>query len=149
MVTICTYNARTLAFESSLEDWLMQARMIRYDVISQAETRRRHPFDVAYNTGEELFLGTCDSREVGGVGALVNMNTVVDNIDEEYDRLIQHLHASAIKAECSIVTKRRLFPETLELIRQRGIARTAGNCELTSEMAKQWIKEDHKGEEKQ
>ncbi|VDM55626.1 unnamed protein product, partial [Angiostrongylus costaricensis] len=46
----------------------------------------------------------------------------------------------------SKVTK-RLSPETLELIRQRGIARAAGNRELTSEFAKQRrkaIKEDLK-----
>uniref|UniRef100_A0A0K0DDR0 G_PROTEIN_RECEP_F1_2 domain-containing protein n=1 Tax=Angiostrongylus cantonensis TaxID=6313 RepID=A0A0K0DDR0_ANGCA len=46
--------------------------MIRYDVIGLAETRRRHPFNAVYDTGEELFLGTCDSRGVGGVGVLVN-----------------------------------------------------------------------------
>uniref|UniRef100_A0A0K0D7T3 Endonuclease n=1 Tax=Angiostrongylus cantonensis TaxID=6313 RepID=A0A0K0D7T3_ANGCA len=68
MVTICTYNARTLASESSIEDLLMQARMIRYDVIGLAETRRRHPFNVVYDTGEELLLRTCDSRGVDGVG---------------------------------------------------------------------------------
>uniref|UniRef100_A0A0K0CZE3 Endo/exonuclease/phosphatase domain-containing protein n=1 Tax=Angiostrongylus cantonensis TaxID=6313 RepID=A0A0K0CZE3_ANGCA len=70
MVTICTYNARTLAWESSIEDLLMQARMMRYKVIGLAETRRRHLFNAVYDTGEELFLGTCDSRGVGGVGVL-------------------------------------------------------------------------------
>uniref|UniRef100_A0A158P7X9 Histidine ammonia-lyase n=1 Tax=Angiostrongylus cantonensis TaxID=6313 RepID=A0A158P7X9_ANGCA len=64
-------------------------------------------------------------------------DAVVDNINEEYDRLIQHLHVSAMKAESSKVTKRRLSPETQELIRQRGIARTAGKRELTSKLAKQ------------
>ncbi|VDM56624.1 unnamed protein product [Angiostrongylus costaricensis] len=52
-----------------------------------------------------------------------------------------------MKAESSEVTKRRLSPETLELIRQRGIARAAGNRELTSQLAKQRrqeIKEDVK-----
>ena len=49
MVTICTYNARTLASESSIEDLLTQARMIRYDVIGLAETRRRHPFNAVYD----------------------------------------------------------------------------------------------------
>uniref|UniRef100_A0A0K0D0H9 Endo/exonuclease/phosphatase domain-containing protein n=1 Tax=Angiostrongylus cantonensis TaxID=6313 RepID=A0A0K0D0H9_ANGCA len=73
MVTICTYNACTLASESSIEDLLMQARVIRYDVIGLAETRRRYPFNAVYNSGEELFLETtCDSRGVGGVGVLVN-----------------------------------------------------------------------------
>uniref|UniRef100_A0A0K0DJ32 PFL domain-containing protein n=1 Tax=Angiostrongylus cantonensis TaxID=6313 RepID=A0A0K0DJ32_ANGCA len=42
-----------------------------------------------------------------------------------------------MKAESSKVTKRRLSPGTLELIRQCGIARAAGNRGLTSELAKQ------------
>ena len=80
MVTICTYNARTFASESSTEDVLMQARMIRYDVIGLAETRRRHPFNAVYDTGDEQFLGTCSSRGVGGVGVLVNTSLSM-NID--------------------------------------------------------------------
>uniref|UniRef100_A0A0K0DLI4 Endo/exonuclease/phosphatase domain-containing protein n=1 Tax=Angiostrongylus cantonensis TaxID=6313 RepID=A0A0K0DLI4_ANGCA len=72
MATICTYNARTLASEFSIEDLLMQARTIRYDVIGLAETRRRHPFNAVYDTGEELFFRTRDSRGVGGVGVVVN-----------------------------------------------------------------------------
>ncbi|VDM59794.1 unnamed protein product [Angiostrongylus costaricensis] len=42
-----------------------------------------------------------------------------------------------MKVESSKVTKRRLSPEAPELIRQLGIARAAGNRELTSELAKQ------------
>uniref|UniRef100_A0A0K0DPU6 Shugoshin_C domain-containing protein n=1 Tax=Angiostrongylus cantonensis TaxID=6313 RepID=A0A0K0DPU6_ANGCA len=52
-----------------------------------------------------------------------------------------------MKAESSKITKRSLSPETLELIRNRGLARTAGNRQLTSELAKecrQAIKEDLK-----
>uniref|UniRef100_A0A0K0D487 RHH_1 domain-containing protein n=1 Tax=Angiostrongylus cantonensis TaxID=6313 RepID=A0A0K0D487_ANGCA len=52
-----------------------------------------------------------------------------------------------MKAEIPKVTRRRLSPEILELIRQRGIARAAGNLELTYELAKQCrqaIKEDLK-----
>ncbi|VDM58334.1 unnamed protein product [Angiostrongylus costaricensis] len=64
-------------------------------------------------------------------------DAVVDNIDEEYDRLRQYLHVSAMKAHGSELTKRRLSPETLELMRQRGIARGADNSELMSELAKQ------------
>ncbi|KAK6735182.1 hypothetical protein RB195_018394 [Necator americanus] len=56
----------------------------------------------------------------------------MDNIDEEYDRLVEHLHDCAKKAESFKTTKRRLSLETLELIRQRGAARAAGNQELTS-----------------
>ncbi|KIH64253.1 hypothetical protein ANCDUO_05436 [Ancylostoma duodenale] len=63
-------------------------------------------------------------------------DAVVDNIDEEYDRLEQHLRDSAKKAEGSRTTKRCLSYETLELIRQRGAARAAGNHQLTSELAK-------------
>uniref|UniRef100_A0A0K0D8T5 Endonuclease/exonuclease/phosphatase n=1 Tax=Angiostrongylus cantonensis TaxID=6313 RepID=A0A0K0D8T5_ANGCA len=80
MVTICAYNARTLASESSIEDLVMQARMMRYDVIGLADTRRRHPFNAVYDTGEELLLGTCDSKGVGGVGVFVNTSLSV-NID--------------------------------------------------------------------
>uniref|UniRef100_A0A0K0DAY1 Reverse transcriptase domain-containing protein n=1 Tax=Angiostrongylus cantonensis TaxID=6313 RepID=A0A0K0DAY1_ANGCA len=52
-----------------------------------------------------------------------------------------------MKAESTEVTKRRMSPETLELIRQREIVRAAGNRELTSELAKQCrqaIREDPK-----
>ncbi|KAK6728344.1 hypothetical protein RB195_005778 [Necator americanus] len=56
---------------------MMQAKKIKYDVIA---TRRRPPLNAIYETGEELFLGTCDSRGVGGVGVLVNTN-MEKNID--------------------------------------------------------------------
>uniref|UniRef100_A0A0K0CW73 Endonuclease/exonuclease/phosphatase n=1 Tax=Angiostrongylus cantonensis TaxID=6313 RepID=A0A0K0CW73_ANGCA len=84
MVTICTYNARTLACDSSIEDLLMQARMIRYDVIGQAETRRRHTFNTVYDNGEEMFLGTCDSRGIGGIGVLVNtsLSMSIDSFEQ-------------------------------------------------------------------
>ncbi|KAK6726025.1 hypothetical protein RB195_004378 [Necator americanus] len=75
-MTICTYNAHTLA----LEYLIMQAKYIKYDVIGLTETRRRHPLNAVYETGEELLLGTCDSRGVGGVDVLVNMSTA-KNID--------------------------------------------------------------------
>ncbi|KIH61982.1 hypothetical protein ANCDUO_07738, partial [Ancylostoma duodenale] len=73
--------------------------------------------------------------------------SVVDNIDEEYDQLVQHLRDSAEKGEGSRATKRRLSNETLELIRQRGAARAAGNYQLTSQLVKRCreaIKEDLK-----
>ncbi|KAK6735800.1 hypothetical protein RB195_018816 [Necator americanus] len=306
-MAICTYNARTLASEAAIEDLMMQAKKIKYDVIGLTETRRRHPLNAVYETGEELFLGKCDSRGVGGVGVLVNTSmaknidsfeqlttrigrlrmrrcgpipaltifvvyaptssyeeveafymdlekfyqedhafykvivgdfnakkpsslrwtwespgggyrneidhiivnkrfcltdvgvvpkfytgsdhrllrgrfsftrraekaakfrernprttinwdlfatlagfwedSAMDNIDEEYDRLVEHLHDCAKKAESFKTTKRRLSLETLELIRQRGAARAAGNQELTSELARlcrEAIKEDLK-----
>ncbi|VDO32221.1 unnamed protein product, partial [Heligmosomoides polygyrus] len=74
-------------------------------------------------------------------------DAVMDNVDEEYDRFVHHLHDSAKGAESLKTTKRRLSPETLELIRQRGAARASGNYQLTSELAKLCraaIKEDLK-----
>uniref|UniRef100_A0A0K0D6K9 Reverse transcriptase domain-containing protein n=1 Tax=Angiostrongylus cantonensis TaxID=6313 RepID=A0A0K0D6K9_ANGCA len=58
----------------------MQARRIRYDVTDLAETRRRHQFNVIYDTGEKLCLGTGDSRNAGVVGVLVNTSLPM-NID--------------------------------------------------------------------
>ncbi|VDM61698.1 unnamed protein product [Angiostrongylus costaricensis] len=80
IVKICTYNERTLASEFSIEDLLMQARRKKYLVIGLSETRRRRPIHTVYDTGEGLFLGTCDSTEVGGVGVLINMSLPM-NID--------------------------------------------------------------------
>ncbi|KAK6757598.1 hypothetical protein RB195_015425 [Necator americanus] len=77
-MTICTYNARTLASEAAIEHLMMLK--IKYDVIGLTETRRRHPLHAVYETGEELFLGTCDSRGVGGVGVLVNTRTAKNDI---------------------------------------------------------------------
>ncbi|KAK6763091.1 hypothetical protein RB195_023701 [Necator americanus] len=74
-------------------------------------------------------------------------DSAVDNIDEEYDRLVEHLHDCAEKAESFKTTKRRLSLKTLELIRQRGAARCARNQKLTSELARlcrEAIKEDLK-----
>ncbi|KAK6758082.1 hypothetical protein RB195_015726 [Necator americanus] len=50
----------------------------------------------------------------------------MDNIDEERG-FVEHLHDCAKKNESFKTTKRRLSLETLELIRQRGPARAAGN----------------------
>ncbi|KAK6743752.1 hypothetical protein RB195_010821 [Necator americanus] len=79
-MAICTYNARTLASEAAIEDLMMQAKRIKYDVIGLTKTRRRHPLNAVYETGEELFLGTCDSKGVGGVDVVVNTITA-KNID--------------------------------------------------------------------
>ncbi|KAK6761361.1 hypothetical protein RB195_022430 [Necator americanus] len=79
-IAICTYNAHTLASEAAIEDLMMQAKKIKYDVIGLTETRRRHPLNAVYETGEEPFLETCDSRGVGGVGVLVN-TSMAKNID--------------------------------------------------------------------
>uniref|UniRef100_A0A158P736 PAS domain-containing protein n=1 Tax=Angiostrongylus cantonensis TaxID=6313 RepID=A0A158P736_ANGCA len=73
-------------------------------------------------------------------------HVVIDNIDEKYDRLIHHyLHISVTKAKSSKLAKRRLSPETFEMIRKTGIAQ--GKRQFTPELAKlcrQVIKEDLK-----
>ncbi|KAK6744030.1 hypothetical protein RB195_010994 [Necator americanus] len=89
-MAICTYNARTLASEAVIEDLMMQTKKIKYDVIGLTETRRRHPLNAVYETGEELFLGTCDSRGVGGVGVLVN-TSIAKNIDSQLTTRIGRL----------------------------------------------------------
>ncbi|ETN82460.1 hypothetical protein NECAME_07949 [Necator americanus] len=58
----------------------MQAKKKKYDVIGLNKKRRRHPQNAVYETGEELFLGKCDSRAVGGVGVLIN-TSMAKNID--------------------------------------------------------------------
>ncbi|ETN73423.1 hypothetical protein NECAME_18345 [Necator americanus] len=78
-MAICTYNARTLASEAAIEDLMMQAKKIKYDVIELTETWRRQTLNAVYDTGEELFLGTWGSRGVGGVGVLVNSNMTVNS----------------------------------------------------------------------
>ncbi|VDO27061.1 unnamed protein product [Haemonchus placei] len=50
----------------------MQAKKIKYDVIGLADARRHRSLHVTFETEEELFLETCESKGVGDVGALVN-----------------------------------------------------------------------------
>ncbi|KAK6735633.1 hypothetical protein RB195_018695 [Necator americanus] len=50
----------------------------------------------------------------------------MDNIDEEYDRLVKHLHVCAKKAESFKTSRRRLSLETVQLIHQLGAARAVG-----------------------
>nr|CDJ90506.1 RNA-directed DNA polymerase (reverse transcriptase) domain containing protein [Haemonchus contortus] len=74
-------------------------------------------------------------------------DSIIDNIDEEYNRLVEYLHDSARKAESPRVAKRRLSSKTLELIRQLGIAPARDNHQQSSELAKlcrEAIKEDLK-----
>ncbi|EPB76911.1 hypothetical protein ANCCEY_04037 [Ancylostoma ceylanicum] len=70
-----------------------------------------------------------------------------DRLLTTYIEDVKHLRDSAKKAEGLRATKRRLSHETLELIRQHGAARAAGNYQLTSELARRCreaIKEDLK-----
>ncbi|ETN80228.1 hypothetical protein NECAME_09281 [Necator americanus] len=173
-MAICTYNARTFASDAAIEDLMMQAKKIKYDVIGLTETRRRHPLNAVYETGGKLFLGTCDSRGAGGVGVLVNASMAKNIGIASFEQLTTRIGrlrmrrcgptpaltpafgkipqwttsttnmtgslntftTAAKKAESSKTTKRRLSLETLELIRQRGAARAAGNQELTSVLAR-------------
>nr|CDJ91950.1 endonuclease-reverse transcriptase [Haemonchus contortus] len=79
-MAICTFNARTLASKACLEDFIMQAGKIKRDVIRLTEKRGYRLLHAVFETGEGLFLGTCDSRGVGGVGVLVNKHLAM-NID--------------------------------------------------------------------
>ncbi|KAK6727635.1 hypothetical protein RB195_005369 [Necator americanus] len=127
--TICTYNAQTLASNAAIEDLMMQIRKINYDVIGLTETRTIIDW--------ELFASLVGFWE----------DTIMDNIDDEYKRLVEHLHDCTSKAKSFKTTKKRLSPKTPELIRQRGAARAAGNQELTSVLARlcrEAIKEDLK-----
>ncbi|ETN78759.1 hypothetical protein NECAME_18182 [Necator americanus] len=70
-----------LASKAAVEDLMMQAKKIKSDVIRAVpETGRRHLLNAVYETGEELFLGACDSRDFGRVGVLVN-RSMAKNID--------------------------------------------------------------------
>ncbi|VDO23605.1 unnamed protein product [Heligmosomoides polygyrus] len=57
---------------------MMQAGKVKHDIIRLIETRRHHLLHAAYDSGEELFLRTCDSRGVGGVGVLVNTHLAMN-----------------------------------------------------------------------
>ncbi|KIH47082.1 hypothetical protein ANCDUO_22862 [Ancylostoma duodenale] len=59
--------------------------------------------------------------------SLASKDTVVDNNDEEYDRLVQHPRDCAKSADDSRSTKERLSYETLELIRQCEAVRATSN----------------------
>ncbi|KAK6742275.1 hypothetical protein RB195_009874 [Necator americanus] len=78
-MTICTYNARTLTSDAAIEDLIMRARKISNEIIGLIETKRCLRLNAVFETGEELFLGTCDSR-IGRVGIFVNTSTT-KNID--------------------------------------------------------------------
>ncbi|XP_054995956.1 uncharacterized protein LOC129405019 [Sorex araneus] len=73
-MTVCTFSTLMLASEASIEDLMVQAQKIKYDIIGLTEMRRHQSHDAIFDTGEELFLGTCDSRGINGIGVLVNIN---------------------------------------------------------------------------
>ncbi|ETN74451.1 hypothetical protein NECAME_12971 [Necator americanus] len=83
-ITICTYNAPTLASDAAIEDLMMQASMIGYDVIAE---RRSH--------------------QMKAIMEYVAKNSIAD----EYYRLVEHLHLHdrTRKAINFKTTKKRLF----------------------------------------
>ncbi|VDO74853.1 unnamed protein product [Heligmosomoides polygyrus] len=62
-MTICTYNARTLASEASIEELMMQGRKIKYDVIGLTETRRHQFVHAASKTA--LLYKREDVHDIG------------------------------------------------------------------------------------
>ncbi|VDL79587.1 unnamed protein product [Nippostrongylus brasiliensis] len=53
-MTICTYNARTLASDASVEDLMMRTRKIKNNVIGLTETRKHRPLHVLFDIEEFL-----------------------------------------------------------------------------------------------
>ncbi|KAK6762313.1 hypothetical protein RB195_023141 [Necator americanus] len=49
-MTICTYNARTLASEAAIEDLMMQGRKFKHDLVGLTETRGDGEVGVLVNT---------------------------------------------------------------------------------------------------
>ncbi|KAK6765325.1 hypothetical protein RB195_025308 [Necator americanus] len=64
------------------------------------------------------------------------------NIDEEYDRFVEHLLDCTRKTESFKTTKKRLSLETLELIRQRGAAGLKKSWMMDSHASKQGFEKD-------
>uniref|UniRef100_A0A7I4Y3X6 Creatinase_N domain-containing protein n=1 Tax=Haemonchus contortus TaxID=6289 RepID=A0A7I4Y3X6_HAECO len=102
----CTFNARTLASQACLEDLMMQARKNKYDVIGLTKTRRHRALHAVFETGEELFLGTCDSRGVGGVGVLVSTPLAM-NIDS-YESLTTRIGRLRLR-KCGLTPALTIF----------------------------------------
>ncbi|EYC35419.1 hypothetical protein Y032_1058g3512 [Ancylostoma ceylanicum] len=55
MITVCIFNARTLASEASIENLMIQAKKIRYEVIGLTETRRHGPLNATFDTEKNCF----------------------------------------------------------------------------------------------
>ncbi|VDM64032.1 unnamed protein product [Angiostrongylus costaricensis] len=133
-VTICTYNARTLASESSIKYLTMQERRIRYEVTGLGQTRRRHTFNAVYDTGEELFHGICDNRVFAGVGVLVNTSLSM-NIDS-FEQLTTQNGCLGLK-RCGSIPAGTIFV----------LYATTSNCEEVVEafcmFLEEFYREDH------
>uniref|UniRef100_A0A7I4XSJ4 Reverse transcriptase domain-containing protein n=1 Tax=Haemonchus contortus TaxID=6289 RepID=A0A7I4XSJ4_HAECO len=67
-----------LASEVCIEDLMMQARKIKYDVIGLTETRRYRSLLAVFETGRTV---SWNMRQQSGIGVLVNRRHLVVNID--------------------------------------------------------------------
>ncbi|KAK6752239.1 hypothetical protein RB195_003577 [Necator americanus] len=77
-ISTCNANAHTLASNAENEDLICKPGSLS-TTPPTTETRQLHSLSAMYDTGEELFLGTGDSRRVGGVDVLVN-TSMAENI---------------------------------------------------------------------
>ncbi|XGW28516.1 hypothetical protein V3C99_008356 [Haemonchus contortus] len=98
-MAIRTFNPQTLASEACIEDLLMQARKIKYDVVELTETRMHHPLHAVFETEEELFLGTCDSGGVGGVALAIFVAYAPTSSYEEEELETFHLDLKRLYRE--------------------------------------------------
>ncbi|KAK6732175.1 hypothetical protein RB195_016512 [Necator americanus] len=82
------YLQRTYYCVRSALIWLCKLRRLS-TALSNTKTRRRHPLNAVYKTGEELFTATCDNRGVGEVEVLVNMSMTkkIDSFEQLTTRI--------------------------------------------------------------
>ncbi|KAK6763954.1 hypothetical protein RB195_024332 [Necator americanus] len=71
-------------------------------------------------------------------------DTFMDNIDDKYDLLVEHLHDYTRQAKSFKTPKIRLSPVTLEPIRQRGAARPVGQRKHGHVRARKALQRSHK-----
>ncbi|KAK6760043.1 hypothetical protein RB195_021530 [Necator americanus] len=73
-----------------------------------------------YGTGEELFLGTCDSRGVGGVGVLINtsMAKIIGSFEQLTTRIV-HLGVRSYGPTPALTTFVAYAPTSGSLRRRR------------------------------
>ncbi|KIH60556.1 hypothetical protein ANCDUO_09194 [Ancylostoma duodenale] len=86
-MTTCTFNARNGFDDAGQED---QVRRHRTDREEETPATQRYLWH-----WKELFLGTCDSRGVGGVGVLVNTKLFM-NIDS-FEQLTTRIGCSRLR----------------------------------------------------
>ncbi|XGW28597.1 hypothetical protein V3C99_008400 [Haemonchus contortus] len=80
-IAICAVNATSwlassnlryvLSSETCVENLMVQAMKIKYDVIGLSKTRRHRLLHAVLEIAEALFLRACDSKGAGGVDFLI------------------------------------------------------------------------------